>query len=174
LQALSNRLRDGAEFEEHRQRLRPVTELASDRLQFEEAERPIEGDGVGLGIVHYADTTHIGRHPMGERKDGPQERFGNASALGAPIDGKPGQTQNGERVGRQAPAGRRRQALGGHFRRGDRGETQDRSAVVDCHVGRADMMAKLVLPGVAQEESVELDVAGLEPGPVVLRLQAPG
>ena len=45
--------------------------------------------------------------------------------------------------------------------RGDRHKTGDVS-FEPSHIGRADMMAELVLPGVALEEAVKLDIAASE------------
>src|SRR5436190_22470095 len=63
------------------------------------------------------------------------------------------------------------QGLDRELRGGDRGKTDDRPKRVDGHIGRAYVMAELVLACVANEEPVEVWVARAETRAVVVWLQ---
>jgi hypothetical protein len=79
-------------------------------------------------------------------------------SLTASIHREPGKAQNRKRVSGQATAERFRYRIGREFPTGDGGESNDLIAV-RSNVRRADMVSELILPGIALEEAVEVDVA---------------
>src|SRR5437763_17059030 len=99
--------------------------------------------------------------------------MGDALSLRALVDGKTRQPQHWKRVGRKTPAFGLGQGSCRQLRGGYRRETDDFSMVVDRHTGRADVVAELVLSGIARKEAVEVDIPGPKIRPVVFRLKAP-
>jgi len=48
----------------------------------------------------------------------------------------------------------------------------DDTVSLNGYIGDTYMMTELVLPGIALEETIKIDIATVKPGAVVLRLQA--
>ncbi len=91
-------------------------------------------------------------------------------ALKTPVDRESGKAENGQRIRRQAPAQILPQLLCNHLPAGDGYKTGDIVAL-DGDIGRADVVSKLILSGVALKESIEVDIPTAKSRSVVPGLQ---
>jgi hypothetical protein len=89
------------------------------------------------------------------------------------IDRKTRQSKDWDWISRKPPAFCFRQMRGGQFRGCNSGEARYPSTLIGGYIGCAYVVAKLILPCIAREKAIEVDVAGVECRTVVTRLKPP-
>ena len=159
--------RNGSQLQEHRSRFRPVTELAGPGSKIDEPEVLVERDSFRFRVDDDAEATELVGHAVGEHEHGAQEGAADTTPLCPFIDGESRQAEDGKRILRQLLAPGYGEFRDGDFRGSD-GREADDDSVIDRDVRRTDVMAELILSGVALEEPVEVDIARAKTRAVIL------
>lgn len=147
--------------------------MSDSRIEFNEAEALVERHGVGLRIDDQADTANGLGELLHQREHRVHELSTHALTLCASIDREPCKAQHGQRVPWELLALGGRQPFAQNLGRRHRGKTDDSICLIDGHVCRSDVVTKLILPCIANEEAIEVGIARLEARAIIRWLEAP-
>jgi hypothetical protein len=140
--------------------------LTFENFEGHESELPIERDGFGFGVDKDAGASVVLRKPDRELQHEAEELLSQALPTRGLVDGETREAQDWYGVLRQLLAHCPRQVVDLELPRSDGCVSEDTS-LVDRDVRAAEMVSKLVPPGVSLEKSVEVGVSRAKAGPIV-------